>query len=299
MLIAIGLGAASINTGNNLLYLVFAITLSMIVLSGILSEMDIVRMKAGLVQIPDITVNDTGFATVRLKNRRRLLQGLSLQVRLEITGTGVDVTDGFVSLIKPGQAMDVTIKIKGLRRGPYTVSAIHVYTSFPFSFFQKGLVYNIENQALVLPAPLPVDMAPVYALKKGQNHPASGLGRQGEFWGIREFRQGDDPKAIHQRLSARMNKPMVREFTDMGNPRLTLGIRNVGRPEDVENAISRAAFMVSMLLDRGWVVRLTDMDRTTGWLAGNEGLRLCLRFLAQIKNPSAKPADIEADLWVN
>lgn len=300
VLIAIGLGVAAINTGNNLLYLVFAILLSMIVLSGILSEMNIGRLSVSLKNLPEVAVGEVGFATVCLKNRRRMLQGLALQVRLDMQGAAKEASEGFIPLVRSGRSVDVNVRIQGVLRGPFTASAIHVYTSFPFSFFKKGIVYNIEGHSLVLPRPIPIDMTPIYALKQGQELPSSGLGRQGEFWGVREFRTGDNPKAIHYRLSARMNKPMVREFTAMGTPRLVLGIRNSGNHDHVETAISKTAFLVSALLDQGWVVRLADLDSSTDWLVHDIGIRKGLRFLSMVKNPSEKrTAAHDVDLWVD
>ena len=301
VLVAIGLGVASINTGNNLLYLVFAIALSMIVLSGILSEMNIGHIRVSLINLPDITVGELGFATIRLENRRRLFQGLALQIKPEIPNGRAEAMAGLIPLVKPGRSIDVTIKIKGLRRGSFTINAIHVYTSFPFSFFRKGIVHTAQKQALVLPRPSPMDTKPAYSLRKGLDSPSTGLGRQGEFWGVREFRQGDDPKAIHHRLSARMNKPMVREFTAMGTPRLVLGVRNTGDHAHVETVVSKTAFLMSELLNQGWTIRMTDMDEATGWLAGEDGMLKGLRFLALVRNPALKTtgSNRDVDFWVD
>ena len=133
ILITLGLGVAAINTGNNLLYLIFSVALSLIILSGVLSEMDISGIDAAVVHLPDVTCGGLGFASVRLSSRRRFLQGLSLCVSLE-TEPKVRVAEGFAVLLKPGAAVDVPIGVEGLDVDP---TPQHPYTStrvsrFPF-----------------------------------------------------------------------------------------------------------------------------------------------------------------------
>jgi uncharacterized protein (DUF58 family) len=43
---------------------------------------------------------------------------------------------------------------------------------------------------------------------------ASGVGQSEEFVGVREYRRGDPLRRIHWRVSARLGRPVVREFQD-------------------------------------------------------------------------------------
>ncbi len=299
VIIALGLGAAAINTGNNLLYLVFSVTLAMIVLSGVLSEMDIQRLDVTVLHLPDIAAEESGFALVRVKNRHGWLQGLALGVALEIEGDNAVAAEGFVPVLGPGGSTQVAVRIQGARRGTYRVKAVQHYTTFPFSFFRKGIVHPVQMQAMVLPRPLPMALDTVLGMQRGMEQPRADKGRQGDFTGVREFRQGDDPKAIHYRISARTGKTMVREFTDMGTPEITVGLSPGLKSQALEDAISRAAFLLDKLLDRGWVVRLTDGQRVTGRLKRAEGKQKGLRFLATVDRvPEGNPADFDVDLWV-
>ena len=133
--ISLGLGVAAINTGNNLLYLVFSMSLSMIILSGLLSELNLSGLKAEIVYLPQLTVGMDAYAIIKLSNQKRFIRSMAIGIGIKAS-KNVDTMDSFVVMLKPKHTIEISIHLTGKHRGPFYVSAIHYYTTFPFSLAQ-------------------------------------------------------------------------------------------------------------------------------------------------------------------
>jgi uncharacterized protein (DUF58 family) len=72
---------------------------------------------------------------------------------------------------------------------------------------------------------------------------------QEQFHGLRPFRPGDNPRAVHWRTSARRNELMVREFENLPSENLLLVFDPMmgaaDRQEDFEAAVSLAATIIA------------------------------------------------------
>src|SRR5690348_14025535 len=88
IVLAIGIGAAAVNTGNNLLYLLFAMMLSLIVVSGLLSERCFKGLDLSRRLPSSVCANEPAPAAFVLVNRQRRGAVFSLHVE--------DVVDGAV-----------------------------------------------------------------------------------------------------------------------------------------------------------------------------------------------------------
>src|SRR5918996_4224443 len=69
VLLTFGIGIASVNTGNNLLYLLFAMMLSLIVISGILSERCFKQVAVSRRLPPVLFANQPATAAFVIANR--------------------------------------------------------------------------------------------------------------------------------------------------------------------------------------------------------------------------------------
>ena len=85
--------------------------------------------------------------------------------------------------------------------------------------------------------------------------------RAGEFFGLREYREGDDPRRIHwaavARLAGSANALVVREMETGGVPEQSVELPTgvPGEPA-FEDAVEQAASLAIALLDRGAPVSL-------------------------------------------
>src|ERR1700730_12997347 len=86
LFVVIGLGVAAINTGNNLLYLLVSLLLSLIVVSGVLSEQSMrgLRLEANVPE--EIFAQAPALFGAVLANRKRWLTSYSITLELLVRG---------------------------------------------------------------------------------------------------------------------------------------------------------------------------------------------------------------------
>ena len=80
----------------------------------------------------------------------------------------------------------------------------------------------------------------------------------GEFYGLREYRDGDDPRHLHWPAVARIQRPVVREHEAYGDTELVLELA-AGRTGDpaFEDDVERvASYAVAALREPGLAVGL-------------------------------------------
>jgi hypothetical protein len=143
-------------------------------------------------------------------------------------------------------------RILPLHRGYLELAKLELRGSYPFGLVQKRVWAEQKEKVLVLPklglsrpGSLESFIAKLSTLDDNGNissfHPLA----QEEFHGLRVYRPGDSPRAIHWRTSARRGELMVREFEDFPGDDLLLvldlGIRN---NIELESYISFAATVV-------------------------------------------------------
>jgi uncharacterized protein (DUF58 family) len=290
--ITVGVGFAAINTGNNLLYLLLGMMLSLIIASGVLSEMSLRDLSVARTP-PDALYAERPFLMgIGLHNAKPRLSSFSIEVEDLVAGKPLDKKCYFLKL--PAQrAQSTSYRHTFARRGRYGFSGFRVSTKFPFALFRKSRTFDIEAEVIVYPAVRPLgDRAELRALYVGDEVPLP-RGRRGEFHGLREYRQGDDPRDIHWRSSARRGRRMVREHDDEAARRITIfvdhtrpaaaGLEPAERDDRVERAISLGASLIVDHLERGYAVRLVTRDGVVGWGRGRTAQARFLEHLALVR----------------
>ncbi|HEY8143858.1 MAG TPA: DUF58 domain-containing protein, partial [Kofleriaceae bacterium] len=118
------------------------------------------------------------------------------------------------------------------------------------------------DEVLVYPAVRPIRLPEPRATRHG-DAVQHRLGRRGEFFGLRDYRDGDDSRAIHWRSSARGGRLMVRELEEEAQRRVTIEVDNaLTDPSDeaqldaLEDAVSHAASLALAYLRAGFAVKL-------------------------------------------
>ncbi len=117
-----------------------------------------------------------------------------------------------------------------------------------------------------------------------------------EFWGLREYRDGDNPKHIHWRSSARLGKRLVKEFHHEQAEKVCV-LLDAGLPTSAgelesrrfEEAVSFAATLSVYYLRQGYEVALAAGAVRVSADRGQRQFRRILGTLAEIvqdANPS-------------
>ena len=157
LLFTLGIGLAAINTGNNLFYLLFAMMLSLIVISGLLSEHCLKRLEFHR-HVPDLIIaNEPTSLTLSVTNRNRYLPSFSLRFCDVVEGNDVD--RGLMIPLLPAQSsVLLSYPLLATKRGQIRLEATRAQTLFPFGLFLKKGRYPTETHLLVSPPIKPLTL---------------------------------------------------------------------------------------------------------------------------------------------
>lgn len=296
--ITLGVGLAAINTGNNLLYLLLGMMLSLIIASGVLSEVSLRALTVTRQPPARIFAQRPFLMGIGLCNGKSRLPSFSIEVEDLVGPRALDKKCYFLKL-PPGRLQHTSYRHTFSRRGRYTYSGFRLSTKFPFALFRKSRLVAAPGQVIVFPqlSPPPAIVPPPSRRSGAELRGAKG--RQGEFHGLRQFREGDDPREIHWRSTARHGRAMIREHEEELARRVTLLVDNAlpdgERCSDeaslagLERVVSLCASLAADFLGRGYAVRVVPRGEVLPpWLLAPHELPRLLRTLALL--PAVTPA---------
>jgi uncharacterized protein (DUF58 family) len=259
LLIALASGFAAINTGNNLLFLGWGMVLAAIVISGVLSESTLRILKLKVVP-PDLgRAQETVSLGLQLKNESTQSPAFATRysVRLKHAQAESLIHGPFRLRVEAKASLDLHARFVPSARGLYDIEYVEARTAYPFGFFEKIRRFEKkQNHSFwVGPARLPVtDLTTSIYTRLGYS-PAGSPGNGDEFFSLRDFRQGEDPRGIHWRASARRGKPLVREHEAMAGNKVLLQLETTGSNTDaLENDLALFCSVAESLLERGMSV---------------------------------------------
>src|SRR3954452_1105772 len=159
--ITIGVGFAAINTGNNLLYLLLGMMLSLIVASGVLSEMSLRALEVTRQPPARIHAKTPFLMGIGLRNAKKRAPSFSIEVEDLVDDKPLDKKCYFLKL-PAGRLQHTSYRHTFPRRGRYTFTAFRVSTKFPFALFRKSRRVELDAEVIVFPQliPVPKAMAP-------------------------------------------------------------------------------------------------------------------------------------------
>jgi len=287
LLLTLGVGAAAINTGNNLLYIALSMNLSLIILSGILSEWCIRGVSVQIRPASEAFASRESLLAVTCSAAGKRFPAMSLSVGIAVEGTRLVAR--FPEIPAGGSATRV-LSFLPKRRGGLSPVSCAVSTLFPFALFEKSMDAAVKSSLLVYPAP------------SGAGEPAAGrtapdpsggtapAGRKGTaIRGAREHMPADAVRDIHWKASARMGKWMVKEREREAAPVSDLRLPAHSEPNEFERLVSRACAFVLKSEKEGQPYRLWVGDRLGVDASGGGRRSLALTFLALVESDGALP----------
>ncbi|HET6676443.1 MAG TPA: DUF58 domain-containing protein, partial [Nitrospiraceae bacterium] len=246
LLFTLAVGIAAINTGNNLFYLLLAMMLSLIVISGLLSELCLRRLTFRR-QVPAyIFANEPVRVSVMISNQKLHLPSVSLRLFDVVNGRDID-REVHLPYLGPRTSNLASYTLEASRRGRYCLQGIRAATPFPFGLFQKKASYPEKTDIIVCPELTPLPSAILQTLTAiGKDQ---GLTRRGQgigLYNLREYRPGDDSRAIHWMTTARTSKLMLKETEAEDQRAVTLILSTVAPAAD-DAAFERAVSVTASL----------------------------------------------------
>ena len=285
-------GAAAVDAGINLYFLTFGMMVCLVVAGIGLSELGLSGLRVRRVLPPAVHAGTPYLMGIALENRKRRLPSFSIEVEDLIDGRPIEKRCYFLKL-PAGRLQETAYRNTMPKRGRYRLSGFRLATKFPFGLVPRTRAVADADELCVYPALIPAPEAllrglPAHLAPGGSFRPS----RQGEFLGLRAYRDGDDPRDIHWRTSARRGIRLVREKEDEEAREATIILDN--GPEAAadeaafERAVSQAAGICVELAHRGFSVGLAVRGGEVRAQVGGAQTERILRALAVIA-PDAGP----------
>jgi len=296
--ITFGVGFAAINTGNNLLYLLLGMLLSMIIVSGVLSELSLRELTVVRRLPPRAQVARPHLVEIEVFNHKRRIPSYAIEVEDLRAGQPADKRCFFLK-ISPRSAQVAAYRRTPARRGRDRHVGFRVATRFPFGLFEKSRELTADGDLIIYPAVDPVQLPSNLPGDRMGGNSALGRGAGDEILSLRPMREGDDPRDIYWRKS--VEQLIVRERAREVRRDVSYLIDSVhpGRTPDedwsarferrIRDVASRAVAHIKR--GDGVTVRARTGERVRATTA--VGADPVLRFLALLE---AKPAEAPAEI---
>lgn len=189
------------------------------------------------------------------------------------------------------------------RRGRLTRHGLVAITSYPFGIALSLAEFEVPVDLLVLPRPgrarhlarLLADRGFALATRRSVHTP------EGDYLGLREWREGESHRLVHWKATARRGRPIVRELAseDARPVHVILATGTAHLPDSVrsdaalERAIQTAATLLDGLLREGRRVRLSVCGKAGAVCAvpvrGTGAVRTLLVLLAEVAPDDGPP----------
>ncbi len=284
--VALVVGFAAINTGNNLLYLGWSLVLSAIVLSGVLSETNIRSIALRLRPPTFARVGQESLLGLELYNPYRFLALFGLEVDIDVQGKVRTLVRAPYHLrLGPKAEEKISTLCVPEHRGRHRIEGLAVKTTYPFGFF-------IKTRRLKL-APIEFWAAPrklnihrdVDSLLSWLGSEALGqLGHGPDFFALRPYHQGDDPRHIAWKRSARTGRLVVREHEAVASRSVELLLCVSGQDSQAdEYTLAYAGSLAELLLQQGVRVGLSGPGVALKPGSGQRQIQQVLYVLARLK----------------
>jgi uncharacterized protein (DUF58 family) len=289
--ITLGVGLAAINTGNNPLYLLLGMMLSLIIVSGVMSELSLRTLSVRRRLPQRAQVGRAHLVEIEVFNNKERIPSYAIEVEDLRAGQPADKRCFFLK-ISPRSAQVAAYRRTPQRRGLEHHSGFRLATRFPFGLFEKSREIDVPEALVVYPA---VDAVALPRRGRGTTTGDAGpLGRGAgeEVFSVRPMRDGDDPRDIYWRKSTVPGQHIMRDRAHEMQHDVALRLEDVrtatgndapspeADADDFERRIREVASLAVAHVLRGDRVTLTTSSGHRVVADRARGLDPLLRFLA-------------------
>ena len=299
ILMVFALGITALNTGINLIYLLFSMCLSFIIVSGILSEYTLRGVRCRRRVPEEVHPGDYFPVTLIVANEKKRWPTFSLWVEQGLEGTP-EVQKFYFLRIPPGGQVEKTGMWRLEKRGRTRFPEMILSTRFPFGFFIKSTRVGGGDEVIVYPRVAPLEIPSEGSSGEGAT-PWTQKGKGDDLYGLRKFVTGDDYKRVHWKATAKLQELMLKETEAALEPKVIVVFDNIlppGREQDpaaldrFEADVERAASAVQRLAENGHEIELVTNDGAWESTGAPDSLRRIFRLLALIEPARATRPEV-------
>jgi uncharacterized protein (DUF58 family) len=274
------MGLAAINSQANLLFGVFGLMVGILLISGVVSRNVMRRLEVRRVMPDHGSVGLPVTLIYQITNAKKFWPSLS------VTVVELDGTDGFTRQPQaymlhaaPGATASVPLEVVPRRRGLHVLDRFQICSSFPFGFIKRAMTDARRDVLLAYPPLAQVDRKVLTLCRAAEKTGSSIRPRKGgsdEFYGVKEFRPGDNPRWIYWRRSAHTGAAGVlvaKEMTHVAPPRLMVLVDTFlpDRAGNAPGAVTEAAIERTIAMAASLATAAIDQELSVGLLAWSDG----------------------------
>jgi uncharacterized protein (DUF58 family) len=157
--------------------------------------------------------------------------------RVEDRFAAFGATSILVERLLPGEAAHAELSHRAHRRGVFEGAEVLQTTGAPFGLLRTSRRLHVPSDLVVTPGWVDLRSFPILepsSFPSDLLHERARTGAGEEFLGVREYRPGDPPRAVHWRSTARAGHLVVREFEEQVASRVALVLagEDTGTPPD-------------------------------------------------------------------
>lgn len=296
LIITAGILLAGINTGNNLLYLIFSTVLAILTVSylaaGYLLRFIRLRMRFPL----EIYAGEEFALSLILDNRKGKMPASAESYKIF---SGKETLDHYQVLDEehdhkqdlhfalPGKQYRGSRFMKISRRGLYHITRLQVMVNCPLGLVQRRLKRDIDYDVIVYPEMKQSEIVS----SKGHRLPlwegAGGREGNGDFFNIRDYIEGDDSRFIDWKSTAKVGRFMTKEMRGGESNRITMFFdRSAGA--HFEERVSKTAWLCDFFLSNGYELRFVSDDFEIPPEQGSSQRKEILTYLSTVQPSDQK-----------
>lgn len=273
ILITLVIGFAALNTGNNLLYLIFSIMLGFVAVSGVMSTLNLSSLDIWLGRNQEQYALTPGNITLKVRNKWKIpVYSVIFQV---------GDNSSYIPFIPAGSERTLKIGCFFKARGWNDIPDAIVKTRFPFRFFLKWKKIELpEKKLLVYPKITRIKTENTADIDLSGDRSAESKGVSTELKSIREYSFGDNTRYIDWKKSASSDRLMVREFYSEKTKTARIYFNPEDHTDNLEQYISIVASKLAALLAQGADVEFITEKKIFFVNRHNSCFSEIMRFLA-------------------
>ncbi len=313
---------AAISSGNNLLFIILASSLSTIAVSGIVSRNSLKQVSLSLQMPENVFVGERVSIKVTMKNLKRIFPSFSIRVEdpdlsrghssisaiRKLISRRKDKTPGtedramfrraaYFPILRPSETRSELMMQSFPRRGLYSLQGFWISTRFPFGFFRRGELIGAKGEVLVYP--LVQEISSFFHLLPFLPGQLEGLhvGPGENLFSIRKYQETESARIIDWKATAKTGEIMARQYARdeeskfclILDTRINEAAAESGE-DDFEKAVSLAASIAAHFLEEGAGIEFLTPTEYVPRGIGIDHLYRILRSLAVVRCKTFLPA---------
>lgn len=281
------------STSNNLLFLLFSAMMSLMVLSGLMSESSLGEIVVTRHFPREIFARRPFELRWEFRNEARFAAAYAFYPVDRLLFP--DEPGPLIVRVAPGETRRIAGPASLPERGRYRLPDYQLTTQYPFLLFTKSREMDAGEEVVVYPALVPVELSLERLFSRADEGPRERREEGDRFSCLREYEPGEPIHKVDWKKSARLDELVVKEFDRAETRRVRVSFLP-GRSQDLERGLEVAASVLVWLFDRQFPFALDCGDWSQPVFDHSPAhLRQALLQLAIYDTPGQTPSHEDRD----